>query len=485
MLLINAHAESCGVWSCGKCQDLRLMCVLIQQISHTFGDCKSDLQFIGSDQCACLLSSLALPSLVMAKSKLVRLTKPTTTTVGTPVASASGPLRSKLIGAPSMNTTRRPPQHGKTHDAMKLKKQCALVKYKRRLTEILNEDMSLSHARFQKPTIIQVGTDFGGIEGPIICLKRLEIKVGLKFKHVYSNEANKKLRNWTRALSPDCAIDFDACNRVERIPHLDAFVFCPPCQPCASGGKHRGTIDPRGGPCVIASLKLVQERRPALVIFENSPTLLSMKYINVTLGIVRALRANGYKVFVKKIDLAHFVAQRRVRMYLVAIRSDSLVHPFQWPTGSATKILAEDTWCNLVRKSNNPPCKLPVHKRQRCLVKKSCSKLMVRSIDPRSVPCCIDIDCSKSHHTFAVNQHPTLTAARGRTGGAYITTTSSRPGIAALSGVQGYCYRRELKVLQKTCNMSANELGQALGNSVTASFVERLWMRSLKAAGMI
>ena len=394
----------------------------------------------------------------------------------------------KPLAKPAKDTSQSEKQHSSRLTKpmnMKLKKPSSLLKYKRHKTEIFNEDMVLSRAQFKHPAIIHVGADFGGIEGPIICLKRLELKVGLKFKHVYSSESNKKLRAWTRALSPDCVINDDACNRVGNIPHMDAFMFCPPCQPYANGGKHTGAMDPRGGVCMSASLKLVQERKPALVMFENSPTLLSMRYIKITLGIVRALRSNGYKVFVRNIDLAHFVAQRRVRMYLVAIRSDSLVHPFQWPTVSATKLLAEDAWYNLVRKSGNPPCKLPAHKRQKYLVKKCCNKLMKTKIDPRSVPCCIDIDCSKSHATFAVNQHPTLTASRGSTGGAYITTNSSRLGIAALSGVQGYCYRRELKVLQKTCGMTEKELGRALGNAVTATFVERLWMKSLKAAGMI
>ena len=373
-----------------------------------------------------------------------------------------------------------------SNSKMKLKKsKDEGMKYEKRLKEIANEEMLLSQLGAPKPTVIHVGTDFGGIEGPIISLNRLQKKNILKFKHVYSSEANKKLQSWIRALSPGCVVDSDACNRVMAVPQMDAFMFCPPCQPYARGGKHGGIDDPRGGRCVSASLKLIKQKMPKLVICENSPQLLSRMHINHFLGVVRTLRSLGYRVFVKKINLAYFVAQRRERMYFVAIRANCFVCPFHWPRGSDTKILAEDTWYRLVRQSEGPPCKLPSHKRQKVLVKSCCTKIMKNSVDPRSVVCCIDIDCSLSHSTFAVNQHPTLTATRGQTGGAYITTTSTRPGIAALCAVQGYSYRHELQSLQQACSMSESELGKALGKSVTCSFVEQLWMRSLQAAGLI
>jgi DNA (cytosine-5)-methyltransferase 1 len=114
-------------------------------------------------------------------------------------------------------------------------------------------------------------------------------------------------------------IDADA------VEPVDLIVFGSPCQSFSVAGKRLGLDDPRGNLALVA-LRLVGRIRPAWVVFENVPGLLSSdggRDFGAFLGL---LGECGYGFAYRILDAQHAgVPQRRRRVFVVGYLCDRSV----------------------------------------------------------------------------------------------------------------------------------------------------------------
>ena len=122
------------------------------------------------------------------------------------------------------------------------------------------------------PTAIKVATDFSGMEGPVLAMRRLG---NVTITHVMASDIDANCRRVIAEVSPHAKIFEDALSRsVKELPvEIDCYVFCFPCQEFSRAGTGNGVQNIRGT-CWIAGLKVIKARKPRCVVAENVAGLL-------------------------------------------------------------------------------------------------------------------------------------------------------------------------------------------------------------------
>ena len=117
-------------------------------------------------------------------------------------------------------------------------------------------------------------------------------------KCVYSIEidpaaASVYQRNW--GINPLGDITKEANDEVMNVPEHDVLCAGFPCQPFSKSGAQRGMEETRGT-LYWNILRIIQERRPAVVLLENVRNLAGPRHRHEWQIIVETLRAEGYRV---------------------------------------------------------------------------------------------------------------------------------------------------------------------------------------------
>lgn len=104
----------------------------------------------------------------------------------------------------------------------------------------------------------------------------------------------------------------------ENLPEADFWVAGFPCQPYSSSGNKKGNLH-KSGHVFAGLLRLIFERRPTFLLFENVVGLLRNKSGSTMASILFDLTKLGYEVSWQIIDLALFgVPQSRPRLFIFA-----------------------------------------------------------------------------------------------------------------------------------------------------------------------
>lgn len=120
---------------------------------------------------------------------------------------------------------------------------------------------------------------------------------------------------------------------VEDIPDCDIITAGFPCQPFSNAGNRRGVYDSRGE-LYLECLRIIEDKKPKAVLFENVKGLLSSKHQNgkhLIEVIKEDLEELHYSVNYKVVNASDYgVPQNRERMILVGFRED-LHKTFEFP----------------------------------------------------------------------------------------------------------------------------------------------------------
>ncbi len=114
---------------------------------------------------------------------------------------------------------------------------------------------------------------------------------------------------------------------VEDVPECDILTGGFPCQPFSNAGNRKGVNDSRGN-LYKECLRLIEAKKPKVVVFENVRGLLSIKDKDGGLlidTIVKSLEeiGKGYNITYQLVNASDYnVPQNRVRVVLVAFRKD-------------------------------------------------------------------------------------------------------------------------------------------------------------------
>lgn len=114
----------------------------------------------------------------------------------------------------------------------------------------------------------------------------------------------------------------------KEIPQGDILTAGFPCQPFSSAGSRKGVYDSRGM-LYKECLRIIKDKMPKVIVFENVRGLLSTKYIDgrnladVIIEDLSSMNDIGYNVDHKLLNAADYgVPQNRQRVFFVGIRKD-------------------------------------------------------------------------------------------------------------------------------------------------------------------
>lgn len=116
---------------------------------------------------------------------------------------------------------------------------------------------------------------------------------------------------------------------------IDLIEGGPPCQPFSQSADNDGEFDKRD--CIPDFIRAVAELRPAVFVMEEVPTLTWAKHRTYLDRVLADLRALGYEVDHRVLDMSLYgVPQKRRRLFVVGVLSGSV----QWPEPSPSQTLA-------------------------------------------------------------------------------------------------------------------------------------------------
>lgn len=114
----------------------------------------------------------------------------------------------------------------------------------------------------------------------------------------------------------------------KEIPQGDILTAGFPCQPFSSAGSRKGVYDSRGM-LYKECLRIIQDKMPKVIVFENVRGLLSTKYIDgrnladVIIEDLSVMNEVGYNVVHKLLNASDYgVPQNRQRVFFVGVRKD-------------------------------------------------------------------------------------------------------------------------------------------------------------------
>jgi len=142
------------------------------------------------------------------------------------------------------------------------------------------------------------------------------------------NEAAAKVYETNWGINPLGDITKDVSEEGVKVPNHDVLVAGFPCQPFSKSGTQRGMEETRGT-LYWNILKIIEKRKPALVILENVRNLTGPRHTHEWKVIIETLREQGYQISdTPAIFSPHLLPpemggrpQVRERVFIVAIRT--------------------------------------------------------------------------------------------------------------------------------------------------------------------
>lgn len=129
----------------------------------------------------------------------------------------------------------------------------------------------------------------------------------------------------------------------DEVPPHEVIAGGFPCQSFSMAGERKGLSDPRGS-LFYEVLRIASTHEPRALFLENVPGLLSHSRGATFRVMIDALNEAGYRVSWAVIDSSPLVPQRRVRVYIVALRGEGPRFDFPSIEGppQATRAILEE-----------------------------------------------------------------------------------------------------------------------------------------------
>ena len=187
----------------------------------------------------------------------------------------------------------------------------------------------------------------------------------------------------------------------------------------------------------------------------------------------------NYKVWWKVLTTKDFdIPQSRPRVYIVAVRQDSLKNDFTWPEAVDPAVMVED----LMEESGSQD------RRQKSEICESAQRRLrnaLKSIredggEPSKEWWFIDVDATDKYVYWMHDTCPCLTKSRGQHG-FYVTKLKGMMIPTEIAKLQGY----DPSVLRMNdSGISRSAWGKVLGDAMSLNVLQRVLSKALFAAGL-
>lgn len=156
-----------------------------------------------------------------------------------------------------------------------------------------------------------------------------------EFKTVYANEFDSYASETFEMNYSTVKVDRRDIRLVpvEDVPVIDVIIGGFPCQAFSIAGYRHGFEDKKGrGELFFELLRMVEGKKPRVVLFENVKNLVGHDHGNTFRMICKQLELLGYHYTYRVLNAMHYgnIAQNRERIYIVAFRDEKDFNKFHW-----------------------------------------------------------------------------------------------------------------------------------------------------------
>lgn len=181
--------------------------------------------------------------------------------------------------------------------------------------------------RFVALNVIEL---FGGIGAFTQAVKSLNIPINI-VDYVEINPYSVKSYNAINDTDfpPRDITEFHAIG--EKYSNIDVIMHGSPCQDFSVAGKQKGGTEGSGtrSSLLYETIRIVEECKPKVVIWENVPNLVSSKFRHVFMDYVRKMIALGYRSYYKVLNAKDYgIPQNRERVFTVSILGEHKPYVF-------------------------------------------------------------------------------------------------------------------------------------------------------------
>jgi DNA (cytosine-5)-methyltransferase 1 len=180
---------------------------------------------------------------------------------------------------------------------------------------------------------LKYGSDCSGIEAPFIALRNLLSTIDVTLNHSFACDNNKYVRSMiNNNFNPDIVYNDVFDRNPHNMPDVDIYSCGFPCQTFSTAGKRDGFNDARGT-VFFAIHDYIKIKLPKICVLENVKGLLTHNNGETFATIITMLKGIGiYQVYWKLMSPhEHNWPQYRPRVFIICIRQDILITPFQFP----------------------------------------------------------------------------------------------------------------------------------------------------------
>ena len=180
---------------------------------------------------------------------------------------------------------------------------------------VIDDECKLSAPTFS------VGTDFSGLNVPVVALKLLGLERFMVEKFV--SESNTECQRMLLKHFPKTETYFSdvRLRNLDKVPYVDLYITSFPCQSFSDAGLRRGLLDIRGA-LMEHSLAYVRKHHPRVFVLENVPGLY-FRFRETYDHVINTLASEGYTVVNGGSPLmntkGHGLPQNRNRVILGAV----------------------------------------------------------------------------------------------------------------------------------------------------------------------
>jgi len=184
----------------------------------------------------------------------------------------------------------------------------------------------------QVPPTWRVGEFFAGIGGFRLAFEAAHPS----FKTVFANDIDAQCKITYDANFPEPHLSRtdirDIADYPEHVPDFDILVGGFPCQPFSTIGQRKGIEDSRGT-LFFELMRMVDAKKPRVLLFENVKGLLHIERGTVFETMLAMLRHRGYFVDYRILDTAVHtpIPQHRERIFIVCALDPAFFDHFRFP----------------------------------------------------------------------------------------------------------------------------------------------------------
>lgn len=186
--------------------------------------------------------------------------------------------------------------------------------------------------------MIRIGTDCSGIDAPVVAIKAL----GIPYEQVFACEADEDARITLLLNHTPGRMYTDMSAERPDLPDMDVYCAGPPCQPFSRMGK-RGGSEQAGGTLLDSCIDVIIRKRPKIFILENVRGLITVQGGTYWKHVCERLDGLGdYNWSYRFMNTRDYgLPQNRPRVYIVGIRADCQLSPYEPPPVAPMKSLDE------------------------------------------------------------------------------------------------------------------------------------------------